>query len=93
MPNKVIVIAVHPDDETLGCGGTLLKHKSNGDEIHWFIITAIKEAYGFSKEEVLQREKEIEIVSKMYNFDGVYRLDLPTTKIDEFNLRKQVLDS
>ena len=25
--NKVIVISAHPDDETLGVGGTLLKHK------------------------------------------------------------------
>ena len=33
--NKVAVIATHPDDETLGCGGTLLKHKFNNDEIHW----------------------------------------------------------
>ena len=40
--NKVLVIAVHPDDETLGCGGTLLKHKSNNDQIHWLIATDIK---------------------------------------------------
>ena len=39
MNNKVLIIAVHPDDETLGCGGTLLKHKNNGDEIHWLICT------------------------------------------------------
>lgn len=31
---KVCVIAVHPDDETLGCGGTIMKHLANGDEVH-----------------------------------------------------------
>jgi len=38
--DRVLIVAVHPDDETLGCGGTLLKHKANGDEIHWLICTA-----------------------------------------------------
>ena len=38
----ILVVAVHPDDETLGCGGTLLKHKDNGDEIHWIIATDVK---------------------------------------------------
>ena len=31
--NKVVVIAVHPDDETLGCGGTLFRHNFDGDKI------------------------------------------------------------
>jgi len=31
---KVLVICAHPDDEVLGCGGTLLKHKSKKDQIY-----------------------------------------------------------
>ena len=30
---RVLVIAPHPDDETLGCGGTLLKHIKNRDKV------------------------------------------------------------
>jgi len=38
---NILTIAVHPDDETLGCGGTLLRHKAEGSSIHWLILTAI----------------------------------------------------
>ncbi|MCK5099419.1 MAG: PIG-L family deacetylase [Desulfobacteraceae bacterium] len=37
----VMVVAVHPDDETLGCGGTLLRHKEQGANIHLLLITAM----------------------------------------------------
>ena len=49
---KIIVVAPHPDDETLGCGGTLLKHKADGDEIYWLIVTNISEKYGWDTERV-----------------------------------------
>jgi len=32
--SKVLVISVHPDDETLGAGGTILRHTANGDEVY-----------------------------------------------------------
>lgn len=39
--NNILAIAVHPDDETLGCGGTLLRHKDEGSRINWLIVTSI----------------------------------------------------
>ena len=35
---KVLVIASHPDDEILGCGGTLIKHKKNKDLVSSIIL-------------------------------------------------------
>jgi LmbE family N-acetylglucosaminyl deacetylase len=35
---KILVVAAHPDDEVLGCGGTIAKHTKNGDEVHILII-------------------------------------------------------
>ncbi len=82
--SKVLVLAVHPDDETLGCGGTLLKHKTNGDGIYWFIATSIKEECGFAKERIQARKKEIETVKAIYGFNDVLKLEIPTTKAKEF---------
>lgn len=36
--SKIMVIAAHPDDETLGAGATIAKHVRNGDEVHVLIL-------------------------------------------------------
>jgi LmbE family N-acetylglucosaminyl deacetylase len=79
--NKILVVAVHPDDETLGCGGTLLKHKAQGDKIFWLLVTSIHTGQGFEESTIRQRGKEKERVAKLYQFDGVEELDLPTTTL------------
>jgi len=80
--NKVMVIAVHPDDETLGCGGTLLKHLHAGDEVHWLIGTSMKKGKAFSGAEVSRRGREINKVRALYGFQGVHQLGIPTTMSD-----------
>lgn len=78
---KVLVVSVHPDDETLGCGGTLLKHIENNDETYWMIITKADVFIGFSEEFIKERKNQIDIVSKMYNFKKVFNLGFLTTKL------------
>ena len=79
---KVIVISAHPDDETLGVGGTLLKHKQNRDMLAWLIITSVSEEYGFSKDRVNSRKDEINQVAKMIGFESVYQLNYPTMSLN-----------
>jgi N-acetylglucosamine malate deacetylase 1 len=88
--NKILVVAPHPDDETLGCGGTILRHKYDNDEVHWLIITGITEKDGFSKEKIVTRDSEIEQVSRIYNFNSTTRLEFPTTKLDEVPMSQLV---
>lgn len=38
---KIMAISPHPDDETLGAGGSLLKLKALGNEIYWLNVTDI----------------------------------------------------
>ena len=49
---KILVIAPHPDDEILGCGGYLLKSKSNKDLISWLIVTGLDKKEGWSREKI-----------------------------------------
>lgn len=36
--STVLVVAAHPDDEILGCGGTIARHANQGDVIHIVIV-------------------------------------------------------
>jgi N-acetylglucosamine malate deacetylase 1 len=86
MNNKILIIAPHPDDETLGCGGTLLKHKDSGDEIHWLICTETEnnnDFYNIRKEEIIK-------VSKLYNFDSINNLKLKATRVDEYSINELI---
>lgn len=81
-PESVLCIAPHPDDETLGCGGALLRHVSEGDDVHWLTVTGISESLGFSAEKVSSRNHEVQTVARAYNFKSVHCANLPTTRLD-----------
>ena len=87
---NVLCIATHPDDETLGCGGTLLKHKAERDDIYWLIMTVMQTKYGWKKDVVCRREKEIADVEKKYRFSKVYRLGFPTMRLDTIPMAELV---
>ena len=84
---KIIVISAHPDDETLGVGGSLLKHKSNGDELYWIIVTNVSTEHGFTSDRVESRKREIESVTEAYGFQKVYQMGYPTMSLSSSSLK------
>lgn len=84
---NILFVAPHPDDETLGCGGTALRHKSEKDIIDWLIITKIKKTK-FNKAKILKREEEIKKVGKMYGFRNIIKLNYATSTLDTIKKQK-----
>lgn len=82
-------IAVHPDDETLGCGGTILKHKAQGDEIYWMVVTAPTKNHpsNFKDEFIAKRNALVDAVAEAYGFNETIKLNLPTQLLHSLDLR------
>ena len=78
---KILVISTHPDDETLGMGGTLLKKRDGGDELYWMIVTS---AHGPAWDEKMihRKEDEITAVSQAYRFQKTFRLRYPAASLN-----------
>ena len=88
--NVILVIAPHPDDETLGCGGTLLRHKSDGDLLYWIIMTNISIESGYTQDQIDDRKSVISKVSESYGFDSVFQAEFPTTTLDTVPMKSLV---
>ena len=82
---KTLVIAPHPDDELLGCGGTLLKRSHEGGTIGWLLITALTPEAGWTQEQVLRRDHEIDQVRQGLGIqpENLYRLGFQTAQLDQ----------
>jgi LmbE family N-acetylglucosaminyl deacetylase len=75
-----VFIAAHPDDETLGCGGTMLKRRAAGGDIGWIVVTQAHEP-GWSADVIAAKSREVERVAEAYGARCI-RLGLPTTALD-----------
>ena len=78
---RVLVICAHPDDETLGCGGTMLKHVAAGDELTWAIATQAHEPQ-WSRETIELKAVEVDRVAEAYGVARHVRLGFPSSRLD-----------
>ena len=90
MKKSIFVIAPHPDDEVLGCGGTLLRLKDEGAEIHWVIVTKMGKEY--SKAEKNIRQNLIKEVSKTFNFYEVHQLSYASGEISDKSMKNIIIN-
>jgi LmbE family N-acetylglucosaminyl deacetylase len=98
-PLRLMYIAAHPDDETLGVGGTLAKYSREGVET--FVVTATQgEAgrYGLSAErppaETIGRARECEerAAAQILGVQRVWFLDCRDGQVDQVDSCSVVRD-
>jgi LmbE family N-acetylglucosaminyl deacetylase len=88
----VLVLAPHPDDETLGCGGTILQHRRAGDHVTVVQVTdgRASRAGGLGAPEMAaRREAEAHQAMAILDADLVW-LGLPEGAWDRSDLRPRL---
>jgi len=78
---KILVTAAHPDDETLGCGGTIAKLSSEGHEIHLLTFTD-----GIGARETGDRRNVLHDVSKILGIENFQSFNFPDNQMDSVPL-------
>lgn len=69
--SRVLVVAPHPDDEVIGCGGSIAKHASAGSEVT--VVIVIRRERGLRDTEVTDEEFAAETTDACRVL-GVHRL-------------------
>ena len=86
---KILIIAAHPDDEILGCGGTIFKLKKKNNIKIIFLTNGVS-ARSNSEDKILKRKSECEKLFKYLRIGKPTFFDLPDNQLDQLPLLKIV---
>jgi len=91
MNKRILVVAAHADDEALGCGGTIAKYVSDGDEVHLvFLADGVTSRDGVDINEVEDRRAAAENSQNILGVKSATYLGLPDNSLDTIPLLKIV---
>lgn len=83
MTKNVLVVAAHPDDEALGCGGTIAKHVANGDQVHVvFMADGVGSRGGKFTADLKKRQEAMHSAAEILGISSVACLGLPDNRMD-----------
>jgi len=96
MTDVVAVIAAHPDDEVLGCGGTIARMAKEGRKIHVLLMADGEssrvgtDAAGVDSGKLILRNEGAERAGEILGCASVQCLGLPDNRLDHLDLLDMV---
>ena len=81
---QILVIAAHPDDEILGCGGTIARHVENGDNVDiLFLADGVTSRGGVQdNKDIIEREANGEKACSILGANVIKFAKYPDNKMD-----------
>ena len=77
---RILVLAPHPDDESLSCGGTIVRYIREGAIVSLLVVSdgaAIEEPDGYHEDVVVIRRQELTAAAAILGISQLHELELP----------------
>ena len=90
---RLLVVAAHPDDEVLGCGGTMARHALAGHAVHVLFLTDGVSSRGAREDMTEEIERRAAAAARAAEILGAHPprlLGLPDNRLDEMPLLELV---
>ena len=84
MSKKILVLAPHADDETLGCGGAMARHVAEGDTVYVAVLTnaSVGAPELFSAAQIAVVREEARIAHAALGITKTYFEEFPAPRLD-----------
>ncbi len=92
MGKRILVVAAHPDDEILGCGGTMALHSQRGDDVYVLIlgegVTSRDEKRDreLREKDIAELQHQVETANKIVGTKKNFLFDFPDNRFDSVPL-------
>jgi len=80
---RILIIAAHPDDEVLGCGGTIARHVDAGDSVEViFVADGVTSRPACPQSEIAKRQEAARTALGILGVHRQHQLAFPDNRLD-----------